>query len=283
VPVAIGLGPSIAGIAVIVLAGMLVSGWQRLGDQSAQVTLTGLFVLLLGGHQPLHYLTHRAVDVAIGVLTGLAVNFLAFPPLQLRPAEYAVRRWGDDLAAALRDLAEAAISPDSGSRIWIRHDHELTAAAERARAAAGQARESLRWNPRAAAERSVPRPDGALIETLDVLTARTRAVARSLLDSPARAGAAPVPSSFGQDFAAVLLALTDPICQLADQRSPRPKHELNEARDRQRQLEGEAGQLPPDGDRSAALRHLTRLTGEMIRELAGDAGRSVASVREELV
>jgi uncharacterized membrane protein YccC len=273
VPVAIGLGPSIAGIAVIVLAGMLVSGWQRLGDQSAQVTFTALFVLLLGGHQPLHYLTHRAVDVGIGVVTGLAVNFLVFPPLQLRPAECAVRHWGDDLAAALRDLAAAATGADTGSRIWSRHDRELTAAAERARATARQARESLRWNPRAAAERSVPRPDGAVIDALDVLTARTRAIARSLPDSPARAGAAPVPSSFGQDFAAVLRALADPVCQLADQRSPRPEQDLDEARDRQRELEDQAGQLPADGDRAAALRHLIRLTGDMIRELAGDAGQ----------
>lgn len=95
VPLAIGLGPSIAGIAIVVLAGMLVSGWQRLGDQSAQVTFTALFVLLLGGDQPLHYLTHRAVDVGIGLATGLAVNLLAFPPLQLRPAEHAIRQWGE--------------------------------------------------------------------------------------------------------------------------------------------------------------------------------------------
>jgi uncharacterized membrane protein YccC len=92
VPVAIALSPSVGRIAVVTLAGMLVSSWHRLGDQRAQVTLTALFVLLLGGSQPLHYLTHRAVDVGIGVVTGLAVNLLAFPPLQLRPAEYAALR-----------------------------------------------------------------------------------------------------------------------------------------------------------------------------------------------
>jgi uncharacterized membrane protein YccC len=270
VPVAIGLGPSIAGIAVVVLAGMLVGGWQRLGDQSAQVTLTALFVLLLSGHQPLHYLTHRGLDVGIGVATGLAVNFLAFPPLQLRPAERAIQRWGDDIAAALRDLATEAAGPGSSGRFWPRHDRELMAAAERARATARQARDSLRWNPRAAVARSVPRPDGTVIDALDVLTARTRAVARSLLDGPERTDPAPFPAAFGQQYARVLRALAEPVSQLADLRTPRPAHELTEARDHQRQLAGRPGQPHARDDQSAAARHLARLTGDMIRELTGD-------------
>ena len=275
VPVAMGLGPSIAGIAVVVLAGMLVGGWQRLGDQSAQVTLTALFVLLLSGHQPLHYLTHRGVDVGIGVATGLAVNFLAFPPLQLRPAEHAIQRWGDDIAAALGDLAAAAASPGSSGRFWPRHDRELTAAAERARATARQARESLRWNPRAAVARSVPRPDGAVIDALDVLTARTRAVARLLLDGPEHAD--PVAPAFGQQYAQVLRALAEPVRQLTDLRSPRPGRELTEARDHQRQLAGRPGPPAARDNQSAAARHLTRLTGDMIRELTGDGAASDGS------
>jgi Fusaric acid resistance protein-like len=271
VPLAVGLGPSIAGIAIVVLAGMLISGWRRLGDQSAQVTFTALFVLLLGGDQPLHYLTHRAVDVGIGLATGLAVNLLAFPPLQLRPAEHAIGQWGENIAAALGDLATAAASPDSSGRFWPRDDRELTAAAERARAAARRARESLRWNPRAAVPQSVPRPDGAVIDALDVLTARTRAAARSLLDGPERADPKPFPSAFGRQYAEVLRALADPVCQLADLRAPWPEHHLADARDRQRQLECLVGKLPADNDRSVAVRHLVRLTADMIQELAGDS------------
>jgi uncharacterized membrane protein YccC len=114
-------------------AGMLIGGWGRLGDQSAQLTFTALFALLPGGHQPLHYLSHRAVDVAIGVATGLAVNLLAFPPLQVRPADHAIRHWGEEIAAALRDHATVATTPDSSGRLWPRHDRELTAAAGRPR------------------------------------------------------------------------------------------------------------------------------------------------------
>ena len=71
------------------------------------MTFTALFALLLGGHQPYHYVTHRMVDVGIGVATGLAVNVLVFPPLQLRPAEHAIRQWGEDIARALEDLSNA--------------------------------------------------------------------------------------------------------------------------------------------------------------------------------
>ena len=112
--------------------------------------------------------------MGIGVVTGLAVNVLVFPPLQLRPAEHAVRQWGDDLAAALDDLAGAAAGRYSPGKSWPRHDRQLSGAAEQARAAARNARESMRWNPRARAERAVPRPDGVVLDSLEELTARTR-------------------------------------------------------------------------------------------------------------
>jgi len=118
VPAGVLLGPGMPGIAVIVVTGVLLSGWRRLGDQGAQVTFTALFVLLLGGHQPLHYVTHRMTEVAIGVATGLAVNFAVFPPLQLRPAEHAVRRWAEDIAAALEILGDAAADPRRASQLW---------------------------------------------------------------------------------------------------------------------------------------------------------------------
>ena len=204
IPAGMLLGPGIAGIAVVVIAGVLVSGWHRLGDQSAQVTLTALFALLLGGHQPVYYVTHRMVDLGIGVVTGLAVNVLVFPPLQLRPAEHAIRQWGDVIACALEDLSAVAADPDSGMRSWPRHDRQLTAAAEQARSSARHARESLRWNLRAKVERAVPRPDGAVLDSLEELTARTRAVARSLPDIRAADGPGQNRVSFGQDYAVIL-------------------------------------------------------------------------------
>ena len=282
IPAGLLLGPEMAAIAIVVIGGVLVSGWQRLGDQGPQVTFTALFVLLLGGHQPLHYVTHRMVDVGIGVATGLAVNVVVFPPLQLRPAEHAIRQWGESIARALEDLSGAAadLEADTVVKSWPRHDRQLSEAARRARAATRNARESLRWNPRARARRSVPRPDGAVLDSLEELTARTRAVARSLpdlaaADHPGQAGADRTgqdQASFGENYAALLRSLADPVRQLADLRTSRPRATLAAARDCQRQLESQAARRPDHSDAKSAARHLVRLSGDILGEVAEHHG-----------
>jgi uncharacterized membrane protein YccC len=267
IPVGMLLGPGLAGIAVIAVAGVLVSGWHRLGDQSPQVTFTALFALLLGGYQPLHYVTHRMIDVGIGVVTGLVVNVVVFPPLQLRPAEHAIAQWGEEIARTLEDLSRAAADPAAGMRSWARHDRQLTTAAGQARAAAGRARESLRWNPRAVAHRSVPQSDGAVLDALEELTARTRAVARSLPDVKTIDESGPNRASFGRDYAAILDALAGPVRQLADLRSSRPDAALSTLSGRQRGLQQQAARLPDDSEAQRAAQRLARLTSQMISEI----------------
>jgi uncharacterized membrane protein YccC len=272
IPVALVLGPSIAGIAVVVLAGVVIGSWRRLGGQSAQVTFTALFVLLIGGYQPLHYLTPRLIDVGIGVVIGVAVNVLVFPPLQLRPAEHAVRQWGADIAAALDDLAGAAAGRSSTGPSWPRHDRQLSEAAEQARAAARNARESLRWNPRARVERAVPRPDGVVLDSLEELTARTRAIARVLSDAAAGDEPLGFPASFGESYAALLRMLTGPVRQLADLRSAPPdRDELAGASGCQDHLERQAAQLAGRQEGNAA-RHLADLSRQLVSELVRKSG-----------
>jgi uncharacterized membrane protein YccC len=272
IPVALVLGPSIGGIAVVVLAGVVIGSWRRLGGQSAQVTFTALFVLLIGGYQPLHYLTPRLIDVGIGVVIGLAVNVLVFPPLQLRPAEHAVRQWGADIAAALDDLGGAAAGQSFTGPSWPRHDRQLSEAAEQARAAARNARESLRWNPRARVERAVPRPDGVVLDSLEELTARTRAIARVLSDAAAGDEPLGFPASFGESYAALLRMLTGPVRQLADLRSAPPdRDELAGASGCQDHLERQAAQLSGRQEGNAA-RHLADLSRQLVSELVRKSG-----------
>jgi uncharacterized membrane protein YccC len=272
IPVALVLGPSIAGIAVVVPAGVVIGSWRRLGGQSTQVTFTALFVLLIGGYQPLRYLTPRLIDVGIGVVIGLAVNVLVFPPLQLRPAEHAVRHWGDAIATALDDLAGAAAGRYSPGVSWPLHEQQLSGAAEQARAAARNARESLRWNPRARVERAVPRPDGVVLDSLEELTARTRAIARVLLDAAAGDEQRGVPASFGESYAALLRMLTGPVRQLADMRSAPPdRDELAGASACQDHLGRQAAQLAGRQEGNAA-RHLADLSRQLVSELARKSG-----------
>lgn len=268
VPVGMLLGAGTAGIAVIVLAGMLIASWRRLGDQSAQVTFTALFALLLGGHQPLHYVTHRMSEVAIGVITGLVINIAVFPPLQLRPAEYAVRQWGNDVADALDALAAAVTAPGRGGRLWPQHDRQLSSSAEQARAAARHARESLRWNPRASVSQQVPRPDGAVLGALEELTTRTRALARLLLDTTAEGTPSRIPPPFGEQYACLLHMAAAAVRQLADQRGPTPAgQELAALSDCQQHLEHQAACLAGSRDGHVTAHRLSRLSAEIIREI----------------
>jgi uncharacterized membrane protein YgaE (UPF0421/DUF939 family) len=268
IPAGILLGPGTAGIAVVVLAGMLIASWRRLGDQSAQVTFTALFALLLGGHQPFHYVTHRMSEVAIGVVTGLMINIAVFPPLQLRPAEHAVRQWGNDIADALIALGDAVTDPRRAGQLWPQHERQLTTSAEQARGAARHARESLRWNPRASVSRKVPRPDSAVLDALEVLTTRTRAVARSLLDTTAEDGPSRIPASFGQEYTRLLRMIADAVRQLADQRGRSPHGpELAALSGAQDHVEHQAACLAGSDAGHAAEQRLSGLSADMIREI----------------
>jgi uncharacterized membrane protein YccC len=270
VPVGLLLGPGIAGIAVLVLVGVLVSGWRLLGDQSNQVTFTALFVLLLGGHDPQHYVAHRAGEVAIGVVTGLVVNIVVFPPLQLRPAEHAIGRWGADIASALDCLADATAGQGSAARSWPDHDRRLSVAGDQARGAASRARDSLRWNPRARVRQNVPRPDDAILDALEALTWQTRALARSALRAGQDEDPSGITAPVRDEIAELLRCIASSVRQLADQRSARPgTDDLQAATRRQHDLERTIDHLPV-GQAGDTTRRMSGLSKEMLREVTPD-------------
>ncbi len=198
--------------------------------------------------------------------TGLAVNIAVFPPLQLRPAEHAIRRWGQHIACTLEVLADAAGDPRSAAQSWPQFDKQLTHAAEQARAAAQSARESLRWNPRARVHQAVPRPDRVVLDSLEELTTRTRAIAQSLLDNPAGDRPPQMAASFAGDYRRMLRLLARAVRQLADMRGTPHCEEQAEAADCQRRLENQAAQLPNRSQERSTAQYLARLAAEMISE-----------------
>jgi hypothetical protein len=161
----------------------------------------------------------------------------------------------------------AAAGQHSPGNSWPRHDRQLSGAAEQARAAARNARESLRWNPRARVERAVPRPDGVILDSLEELTARTRAIARVLMDAAAGDEPLGLPASFGESYAAMLRMLTGPVRQLADLRSPPPdRDELAGTSGCQDHLERQAAQFA-DRQEGNAAQHLADLSRHLVSEL----------------
>ena len=119
----------------------------------------------------------------------------------------------------------------------------------------------------------MPRPDGVVLDSLEELTARTRAVARVLLEDAAEDEPISLPAPFGENYAAVLQALTDPVRQLADLRSAPPdRNELAGAAGCQDHLEHQAGQLAGSTGHENAARHLADFTRQLVNELARKSG-----------
>jgi anaerobic glycerol-3-phosphate dehydrogenase len=119
----------------------------------------------------------------------------------------------------------------------------------------------------------VPRPDGVVLDSLEELTARTRAVARVLLDAAAADESVSLPASFGESYAAMLRTLTGPVRQLSDLRSAPPdRDELAGASGCQDHLERQAGQLAGSTGNENAARHLADLSRQLVNELARKSG-----------
>jgi uncharacterized membrane protein YccC len=185
IPVGLWIGPNVLGIAVVLFLTMMASGWRRLGGQASQVPFTALFALLLGGHDAVGYTLPRLADVAVGLVVGLAVNALVFPPLHLRRAEYAVERLRDVLAEAMDALAAAVTDPGERRPYWDEADERLRAVQEQARHAYEQGRDSMRANPRAKLRgyplrwRDEPErwPATRLMNTLEHATTYVRSIA----------------------------------------------------------------------------------------------------------
>ena len=109
-----------------------------------------------------------------------------------------------------------------------------------------------------------------MLDSLEELTARTRAVARVLLDAAAGDDPPSLPAPFGENYAAMLRTLTGPVRQLADMRSAPPdRDELAAAADCQDHLERQAAQLASHREGNAA-RHLAGLSRQLISELAAN-------------
>jgi len=97
--------PGIVAVAVVVGAGTALGGIRALGPGRDWIAMAGLFVLLLGGPDAEGFSVSYIITMAFGVLVGVTINLIVFPPLFLQ--------WGAGRLATLRDavaqqLAEMA-------------------------------------------------------------------------------------------------------------------------------------------------------------------------------
>lgn len=176
------LGPNVYGIIAVVFVALLIGSWSKLGGQAVEVPFIGLFVLLFGGDTPLDFVPPRLVEVGVGAVAGVLVNVTVLPPLHLRPAQQSLRRLRDDAAALLTEMAwdlEERWSPEEHAGL-TRRARRLNPVVAEARAAASQAVESARLNPRTPRWGGPPRRTQEAVFGLELITASVIGIARTL-------------------------------------------------------------------------------------------------------
>ncbi|GGU99536.1 hypothetical protein GCM10010182_15650 [Actinomadura cremea] len=247
IPVGVYIGPTTTGIAVVLVAGLMLSSWRGFGNQSSQVVFTALFALLVGGHDAVGYVQPRLADVAVGLAVGLIVNVALFPPLYLRHGEYAVRQTRDVLAEAMDALADGVADPGEDWRNrWDDAEPRLGYVADQARFAVDRGYESLRGNPRARLWGFRLRPRMAdqwgsprQMTTLEHAIGDTRSIAGTLREATvSESGELRLDRTFRADYAELLRALAELVrCEPAGDAGS--AESAGAARERARELQRE--------------------------------------------
>ncbi len=176
------VGP--VGMGVMLVTAFVLGRHPWLRDESTTIATTGIVVLATNAASQSNLLSSRLLDTTVGVVVGLLVNLLVWPPLRDRAA------WtrADDLPHELGDvLAEmaAGLGPNleaDGVEKWIAKLREVDVRIDEAWRLLWQARESSRMNPR----RSRPAGLDDLRRTLHLLeqaVADTLSMARTLATS----------------------------------------------------------------------------------------------------
>lgn len=189
--IALGLGglwivtagaPGIIAVAVVIAVGVWLGGLRVLGSGRELVAVAALFVLLIGGGNPDEFSTSYLVTMAFGVLVGIVVNLLVFPPLYLRRASQRLSTLRDAVAARLEQLADVIEHGSVDPERIEREMDELVATVAAVSAEVSEAAASARGNPRGRRRR------GEASENADRLRALERTVffTRDLADVLAR-------------------------------------------------------------------------------------------------
>jgi Na+-transporting methylmalonyl-CoA/oxaloacetate decarboxylase gamma subunit len=148
------LGVSWWSFGLLVLLSLAAGQALRLRSHLLEVPISAMIVLALGGTAS--SATGRVVETLLGGATGLAVNLLVAPPLHVRPAEEAVGRLAERLAAFLDELAAELRQGWSraAAGAWLDRARALGRDVERADRDLSRAEESVRLHPRGSRARA---------------------------------------------------------------------------------------------------------------------------------
>ncbi|MFG3029146.1 aromatic acid exporter family protein, partial [Streptomyces sp. NPDC048253] len=144
------LGSTMAAMALVLPAVLLLGQWQRLGSQGVYAATGALFVLT-GGQVSVVSSAARIAEAVFGAVVGVAVNVLIRPPVYLRDARAALEDAAREAQEILDAVADGLADGEwDGQAAGSRHERALRLGrlVDQARSAIGWSRESMRGNPR---------------------------------------------------------------------------------------------------------------------------------------
>jgi uncharacterized membrane protein YgaE (UPF0421/DUF939 family) len=137
-------------VAVVVLVGVFLAGWPRLGSMGSWVATASLFVLILGRGDPVGFIGAYTGLTLVGAAVGIAVSW-AWPPLPLTPAQMALDAVRRTLTRQIEDLADGVDRdqpPDPEE--WAGRRRRLDPLLRRMRDSVQDATDAQMWNRRTA-------------------------------------------------------------------------------------------------------------------------------------
>jgi uncharacterized membrane protein YgaE (UPF0421/DUF939 family) len=218
-------------VALVVYLALALSRWRRLGDQSSQVPVTALLLLLLGRSDPSRYALARLGETVLGAGIGIAVNLLVAPPTHVRAAADAIRKVAESIAEVLADLADSIASWPPGDRTrWAGRARQLPRELASAHEAMTAARESERLNPRTALRppRSLADLESSL-DTLERIAVLTRTSVRMLANLASEDDGPSLEETFLRTYTHLLREAAQAVAQFGQDLTAEPREDSDGA------------------------------------------------------
>ncbi|RYP83925.1 hypothetical protein EKO23_17770 [Nocardioides guangzhouensis] len=143
-----GLGA--AGMGVMLAIAFLLGRGRWLREETTTLATTGIVVLATNAIDQSNLLWGRLLDTSTGIVVGLLVNLVVWPPLRHRAAWARARGIPEELVAVLREMADhlgPELEEDQVEE-WIRRAGLVDQHVDEAWAFWRQAHEGGRFNPR---------------------------------------------------------------------------------------------------------------------------------------
>ena len=143
-----GVGPT--GMGLMLVAAFLLGRHRWLRDEATSIATTGIVVLATYAIAQSTLLAGRLVDTSVGVVVGLLVNLLVWPPLRDRAAWARAAELPHELADVLGAMAAGTDPGTTAAEAepWVSDLRRLDLRIDEAWQLLRQARESSRLNPR---------------------------------------------------------------------------------------------------------------------------------------